>query len=383
MKSPCAKFECFACGYADYRMSARVVGDLLEGECPKCKGDMAVTSRKAPLLLDEIGTCIEKRFEVSDFIGTDEHVEFEVSARDVKASFRKLLGELGRKGYLAAIREQKELLKLFVARRPKLKPERVWANILLFIATVGTTFFVGYLYSGSVLVAPMFSCAMLLILGIHEMGHKLAARKHGVEASYPYFIPVPIGLGTFGALIKIRGPIPTKEALVEMGTSGPLLGFLIALPFVMVGLKAEPYLEFQLPFVPLSFYLLQLLLTGSFFVPSALHPLAFAGSIGMVVTWFNVLPVGFLDGGHAARGFLSREKHYYLGRTFALILMIAGLYPPLFFFFLWGVLIFLFFATRPHPGALDDVSKISRRGRWLVFLTFTLLILCLPIPVIS
>jgi len=384
MKSPAARFECLSCGYAEYRMSTKVVGELLEGECPRCRGDMAVTSREVPKRLDEIGTCVEKDFDVHDFVAGEEHAEFEVSTRDVKTSFRKLSGELRGKGYIAAIRRREGWLRLTVTRRPRLKPERVWVNALLFTATVGTTFFVGHLYSGSLLAASMFSGSILLILSVHEMGHKLAASRHGVRTSYPYFTPLPFGLGTFGAVIVIREPIPTRQALVEMGASGPLLGFLVALPLLALGL-VTPGPQLKLPgemaAVPLSFYLLQLPLTGSLSVPQTFNPLVFAGLVGMLVTWFNVLPAGFLDGGHTARSLLSREKHYSLGRALALVLMIAGLRFP--FLFFWALMIFLFFAGTPHQGALDDVSEVSGSGRRLAFLTFALLILCLPIPVIS
>lgn len=383
MRSPVARFECLSCGYAEYRMSAMLVGELLERECPKCRGDMAVTSREVPPRLNEVGTCVEGRFDVHDFVAGEEYAEFEVSTRNVKTSFQRLSGELRGKGYIAAIRRHKGWLRLTVARRPRLKPERAWINALLFAATVGTTLFVGYLYSGSLLAASMFSGSILLILSVHEMGHKLAASRHGVRASYPYFTPLPFGLGTFGAVIMIREPIPTREALVEMGASGPLLGFLVALPLVALGLTIPgPHLVLpgELAAVPLSFYLLQFPLTGNFSVPLTFNPLAFAGLVGMMVTWFNTLPAGFLDGGHAARGLLSREKHYSLGRTLALVLMIAGIFFPA--LFLWALMIFLVFGAAPHPGALDDVSELSRGRKRLAFLTFALLILCLPIPVI-
>jgi len=380
MKRPVAKLKCLACGYMDYRMSARVVGDLALGECPKCGGDMAVVAKELPPRLSEVEALVSKHFDVTDFHLTEGRMEFEVSTPDTKNSFVGLLHALKPKGYMAALRERGGELRLLVARSPRIKEGNVIINILLLFATVASTFLAGYyiLFNENVLDAGMFSATIMLVLGAHELGHKIAAWRHDVAATMPYFIPAPTGLGTLGALIKIKSPIPTKEALVEMGASGPLFGFLVALPIILVGLRfSKPDEGTSLMITPLIFAILQLLTFGH--IPSGLklNPLAFAGWVVMVVTMFNLMPAGQLDGGHVARGLLGAERHYELSRMLSLVLILIGFINPL--FLIWGLLTFILFRGY-HVGALDDVSELSRRQKFLAVSTFVIFLLCFPLP---
>ena len=381
MKRPVAKLECLVCGYADYRMSARVIGDLALGECPKCGGDMAVVAKELPPRLSEVETIVSRHFEVADFYLTESRMEFEVSAPDTKNSFAGLLHALKPKGYMAALRERGGELRLFVARSPRVKEENVLMNILLLFATLASTFLVGYftIFDENALYAGLFSATIMLILGAHELGHKIAAWRHDVASTMPYFIPAPIGLGTFGAFIKIKNPIPTKEALVEMGASGPLFGFIVALPITLVGLRfSRPDPEgTSLLITPLLFAILQLLTFGHIPAGLKLNPLAFAGWVVMVVTMFNLMPAGQLDGGHVARGLLGAERHYKLSRTLSLVLILIGFINPL--FLIWGLFTFILFRGY-HMGALDDVSELSRRQKFLAASTFVIFLLCFPLP---
>ena len=381
MKRPVAKLECLVCGYADYRMSARVIGNLALGECPKCGGDMAVVAKELPPRLSEVETIVSRHFEVVDFYLTESRMEFEVSAPDTKNSFAGLLYALKPKGYMAALRERGGELRLFVARSPRVKEENVLMNILLLFATLASTFLVGYftIFDENALYAGLFSATIMLILGAHELGHKIAAWRHDVASTMPYFIPAPIGLGTFGAFIKIKNPIPTKEALVEMGASGPLFGFIVALPITLVGLRfSRPDPEgTSLLITPLLFAILQLLTFGHIPAGLKLNPLAFAGWVVMVVTMFNLMPAGQLDGGHVARGLLGAERHYKLSRTLSLVLILIGFINPL--FLIWGLFTFILFRGY-HMGALDDVSELSRRQKFLAASTFVIFLLCFPLP---
>jgi len=380
MKRPVAKLECLACGYADYRMSARVIGDLALGECPKCGGDMAVVAKELPPRLSEIETIVSRHFDVTDFYLTEGRMDFEVSTPDTKNSFAWLLHDLKPKGFMAALREREGELRLLVARSPRIKEENVIINILLLFATLASTFLAGYymLFDENALYAGMFSATIMLVLGAHELGHKIAAWRHDVAATMPYFIPAPTLLGTLGALIKIKSPIPTREALVEMGASGPIFGFLVALPITLVGLRfSKPDPEGALLITPLIFAILQLLTFGH--IPSGLklNPLAFAGWVVMLVTMFNLMPAGQLDGGHVARGLLDAERHYRLSRTLSLVLILIGFINPL--FLIWGLLTFILFRGY-HVGALDDVSELSRRQKFLAVSTFVIFLLCFPLP---
>src|SRR5690606_1341938 len=187
-----------------------------------------------------------------------------------------------------------------------------------------------------------FALCLLLILGSHEMGHWFLARHHGVDASLPYFIPTPlVGFGTLGAVIRLRGRIPDRRALVDIGASGPLAGLVVAIPLLIYGLAQSPVV----PAVPSAFagggpesrwgglgrlpgsarvgawwrwrgceralglrfggtLLLPVLTRGVFGIPPgfdvAAHPVVLAAWVGLLVTMLNLLPIGQLDGGHLA-----------------------------------------------------------------------------------
>jgi hypothetical protein len=189
-------------------------------------------------------------------------------------------------------------------------------NAWLFAATVGSVFFTGYNprlgHREALLEALQFTCALLGILLSHEFGHFIAARIHKVDASLPYFIPLPAPLspfGTMGAVIRMRSVIPTRRALLDIGAAGPLAGLALALPLyawgvsrslvVPIGALGDGGLE-------LGGSLLLRLLDRVFgpAVPEGmdilLSPVAFAAWTGMFVTMINLLPVSQLDGGHVA-----------------------------------------------------------------------------------
>ncbi|MDH5443229.1 MAG: site-2 protease family protein [Hadesarchaea archaeon] len=386
-KLPVAKFKCLSCEYSDYRMSALEVGELAQNECPKCGKDLKVVAKEPPEWLAELLELVTKHFDISDFVASKDRVELEATARNPKQSFRSLLDAAKQKGYLPAMRKREGELRLMMMRYPRVGRGRISINLLLLGVTFLTTFLAGYfLISGYFLIfdrtlyAALFSVAIMLMLGAHEIGHKIAAWRNGVESTLPYFIPAPTILGTLGAVIRIKSPIPTKEALVEMGATGPLFGFIVALPLTAVGLMlSKPDEGLSLLFTPAIFAMLQVLAFG--YVPAAMsiNPLAFAGWVVLLVTMFNLLPAGQLDGGHVARGLMSRERHYEITRMLGFSLLLFGLFFPELPLWIFGFLILLLFRGY-HMGALDDVSKLSKRQKWLAVATFIVFLLCLPIP---
>lgn len=387
-KLPVAKFECLSCKYSEYHMSTREVGELAPNECPKCGKNLKVVAKEPPKWLAELLELVAKHFEISDFVTSKDRIELEATARNPKQSFRSLLDAAKQKGYLPVMRKREGELRLMMMRYPRVGQGRIIINLLLLGATFLTTFAAGYfLISGyfltfdKTLYAALFSGTIMLMLGAHELGHKIAAWRNGVASTLPYFIPAPTILGTLGAVIRIKSPIPTKEALVEMGASGPLFGFLVALPLTAVGLMlSKPDEGLPLLFTPAIFAMLQVLTFG--YVPTAMsiNPLAFAGWVVLLVTMFNLLPAGQLDGGHIARGLMGRERHYELTRMLGFSLLLFGLFFPEIPLWIFGFLILLLF-RRHHMGALDDVSKLSKRQKWLAVAAFVVFLLCIPVPV--
>jgi membrane-associated protease RseP (regulator of RpoE activity) len=382
---PVRKFECLSCKYTDYRMSKREVGEIVPNECHRCGKDVQVVGAEYPNWLAELLGFVLKNFDVLDFVAVDGRVEAEVTAQDPKSSFRALLNLSKPHGYLPVMREKNGELRLALFRSPKAKTGNIAINLLLIVATFLTTFLVGYffVFDSQAPQAVLFSCAIMLMLGIHEMGHKIAAWRNGVESTLPYFIPAPPPfIGTFGAVISIKSPIPTKEALVELGASGPLLGFFVALPFTVIGLmlsKPDPEGTI-LPFTLVMFAVIQVFTFG--YVPAAMrfNPLALAGWLAFFVTMLNLVPAGQFDGGHIARGVLGRERHYVLTQILGFVLFLTLIPFPDLPLWLWGFIIIIFFRGY-HPGALDDVSGISRRQKLLAAAALVVFVLCLPLPV--
>jgi Zn-dependent protease len=371
--TPVVKVECLSCGYSEYQMSSLGLGELLKGRCPRCGGDLAVTGKELPQEWGEVLSSVGREFSVVDFVLGEKEGEFEVEAGPT-SSFPRLLRELKARGRVAVLRRKGGALYLRVGFLPPSRKERPCLHLALFGATLLSIFGFSYLLlfeeAGKAL---LFSLSLMAVLGSHELGHALAARRNGVEASPPYFIPAPTYLGTLGAVVRVRSPIPTRDALVEVGASGPLLGFAVALLVTSVGLVLGGSGE------PLAFTTPSLLLLKSVLGGGLNHPFVFSGSVMMVITFLNLLPAGQLDGGHVARGLLSAEQHRTLTRGMGFGLLFSGFLLPTYPFWLWGFLILFFFGSS-HAGVLDELSPLSPSHRRLALLTFLLLPLTFPLP---
>jgi membrane-associated protease RseP (regulator of RpoE activity) len=296
------------------------------------------------------------------------------------------------------------------------------------LSTFGT-FFVGPSGAGpgasradQVLGAAAFTLCLVAILGAHEMGHYLLARRHGVDTSLPYFIPLPvIGVGTLGAVIRIRGPIPTKNALVDIGAAGPLAGLLVAIPIIAWGLAHSriddaPSLGHAFPgenslwvLVPELWRTLTAHATGA---PAAtlpargytlfgdnllmlglqrlvlgplpegkevfVHPTVIAGWFGMLVTMLNLIPVGQLDGGHLTHA-LFGDRARVIGKV-----MVAGM-ALMCLFYTVGWLLWLVLTTSvigfKHPPVVLPEERLSPARKVVCLLCLIAFIICvMPVP---
>ena len=269
---------------------------------------------------------------------------------------------------------------------------RVLLPSVLFAATVITTVIAGALYQGAdiigrpweVMRGVPFSASLLLILGTHELGHFIASWRHGVHTTLPLFIPappIPPMIGTFGAVIRIKSPITTKNALVDIGAAGPLSGFAVALFVTAYGLK----LSTVVPKIPMGtalglgssliFHVLSYAMVGP--IPEGfdifLHPVAFAGWIGFFVTAMNLMPMGQLDGGHMIYAIMG-PWHRIFSMLMVVVLAILGFFtwPG---WFIWAFLISIIGLWHPpvedHYLPMDSRRKITSACAIIVFiLTF-------------
>jgi Zn-dependent protease len=208
-------------------------------------------------------------------------------------------------------------------------PRIAWrANLALFVATLASMFVTSFDPSGGaatravrVTSALQFTGTLIAILLAHEFGHFIAARIHKVDASLPYFLPLPIlsPFGTMGAVIRMRGAIPTRRALLDIGASGPLAGLVVAIPSYIWGVSHSTVVPLDGEAGGLSLGESIFLKTADhFFGPAtpegmqiSLSPVAFAAWAGMFVTMLNLIPIGQLDGGHVAYSLFGPRQNNY------------------------------------------------------------------------
>ena len=275
--------------------------------------------------------------------------------------------------------------------------------IALAITTLVTTTFAGVAFIGGVedleaLRADptllrqglAYGLSLMFILGVHESGHYLATRYHQLKSTLPYFIPVPFFLGTFGAFIQMRSPIPNRRALFDVGIAGPLSGLVVSLPILLWGLahstvvplgEQSQLFAFEALDPSRSVILLtlsKLALGNTLQAGSALnlHPVAISGCLGLIVTALNLMPVGQLDGGHIVHAMYGQRTAAIVSQVARFLMLIfAFVYQE---FFLWAILLLFIPAAEP---ALNDVSELNGPRDFLGLLSLTLLLLIiLPAP---
>lgn len=311
--------------------------------------------------------------------------------QETKQTFLRLLQKLGEMKLIALLRRHDQRVVLTVFAKPPVKPSNPVTYWILFVATIATTFITGYVsfQSGGmdpILSGAVFSVAIMTVLGLHEMGHKLTANKRKVEATSPYFIPGPPPLGTLGAVIMQKSLPPNRDALFDIGANGPIAGFLVALVFSAVGLTllvpiTMPPDGNTLTLVPVSWLILTPILDGLNLIPRliapfnawALHPITWAGWAGMVVTMLNLLPAAMLDGGHVAKSMVPDKYRYLLTIASVAILVLSGQQ------FMFFAFIVVFMSFIKHPGPLDDVSSLSNRRKLATVALIVIFLLSFPI----
>lgn len=259
------------------------------------------------------------------------------------------------------------------ARRPFPRTQSI-----LFVLTLLSTMIVG---------GVAYALSLLAILLAHEMGHYLTARYHGIAATLPYFIPMPFTIfGTFGAVIRMDGRTATRKQLFDVGVAGPLAGTLVAIPVTLYGMRFSSVVEGKATEGVLSlgdsilFTGLSRLVHGPMPEGSTLllHPIAFAGWVGLFVTALNLLPIGQLDGGHVLYGLLGRGAARVSFVAFAGFALLALFASPG-----WLLLVFLllYFGYR-HPPALEEDVGLDARRKWIGAVTLILFFLAFtPVPI--
>jgi membrane-associated protease RseP (regulator of RpoE activity) len=286
--------------------------------------------------------------------------------------------------------------------RPSEKLTRPGLALVLLLATFITTTLVGTKIAGleptswysnptNLLKGLPYALGIMAILGIHELGHYFTARYYKIRSTLPYFIPVPFFLGTFGAFIQMRSPVPNRQALFDLSIAGPIAGFFVTLPLLIWGLAHSQVIAITgktgllnpdalNPQNSILLALLSKLALGSQLTAKSaidLHPVGVAGFLGLIVTALNLMPVGQLDGGHIIHAMFGQRTAIVIGQVSRLLLLLLSLVQPE--FFIWAII--LWFVPLIDEPALNDVTELDNKrdiGGLLAMVLLVIIILPLP-----
>jgi Zn-dependent protease len=373
--------------------------------------------------LDSIRSKVASQFQVKDsFLDPNGAPTFIVYPGPTKQEFMRLVQQLRPEGLIAAIRTTGDELTIKVFQKPHINPSRRTINIGLFLVTVVTVTIAGYfVWTGSLIglgsqtlqaqyngiispgaspyiEAAVFAVGLLAIIGLHEFGHKTTAVLHKMDATFPYFIPGPPPIGTFGALISLKGPPTNRDQLFDLGLSGPVVGFIVTMAVGIVSMLYGPTLtatkmaqltswnstcsaqlgvgscltNVNFPAQPLILVLLSNL-TGSI-NPNVIYnqQLFFAAQIGALLTFLNIVPAWQLDGGHISRAVFGASGHRIATVIGLGLLLFSG-----FWTFAILVLVMMTLTRRGFAGVepLDDVSPVSNSRKILYLVGLAMLVL--------
>lgn len=371
---------------------------------PEFKGNLMIGEVSYVDNFGNLITNIDKE-TLSGFIGDEEFI-IEIKGRSIPG-LRRTYAE-GEKGELLALMGSSDRLEIAVnhgnagytlgagkgspveVRRGEGRPIKYKLNLFLFIATVFTTLFAGAIQQGvNPFVNPWmiykgfpFSFTLLSILLIHELGHFFVSKWHKVNATLPYFIPAPSFIGTFGAVISMKEMPKNRKAIMDIGAAGPLAGFVVAVAAYALGLYL-PSGQSHLTLSPVGESILSRVLIWSIrgdvppYASILIHPIGFAGWLGLFVTSLNLLPIGQLDGGHVSYALFGDKQRFLAGFTiFALIFL--GL-------FVWSGWLFWAFLTLiigiRHPKPIDVYTPLDAKRKTLGVIALIIFVITfMPTP---
>ncbi|WP_435176649.1 site-2 protease family protein [Halorussus sp. AFM4] len=283
-----------------------------------------------------------------------------------------------------------------------------WTNVVLFVLTVISTLYAGAAWYHidavadplAVLRAWPFAAAVLGVLLTHELGHYVMTRYHGVDATLPYFIPMPSLIGTMGAVIRMKGQMPDREALFDIGVAGPLAGLVATVVVTAIGLSLRPEevpmrmvnspntIQVEFGYPPLLELIAWIVGEPTSYGPGkAVNPVVIGGWVGMFITFLNLIPVGQLDGGHIVRAMLGEQQE----RVAALVpVALFGLAAYVFYvenvsnasvlWVFWGLL--ATYVAYVGPANPIDEEGLDPARKAVGVLTFVLGVLCFtPVPI--
>ena len=353
---------------------------------------------------EEIISIVNSIFEVSNFTKTEFSLEFRIDDIEFKLKFEGLARRMENMSFVCRLEEidgnKQVTIQKFTPKKQRKWMSASWTPRILFAIVISFVMIDGYYRTSGtnsiveigdpLEMAGIYTLSLLGILGVHELGHILAAKAHGLKTSWPYFIPgLPvIGIPTFGAFIQSKGLTINREILFDVAIAGPIAGLVIAIIVSVYGAYTAPILD---PIVAEALFVEQKLVEwdmGESLLMSAslvmfgkggtgheviMTPVLFAAWIGFLITFLNLLPAWQLDGGHMARTLLGPKIHRYatFGSIGVLILLD---------YFIMAILILVMSYRNPSATPLDDISPLSRNRKFTYIGIIVLALLCAPLP---
>jgi len=353
---------------------------------------------------EEIISLVNSIFEVSDFTKAEFSLEFRIEDLEFKSKFEDLARKLENVSYVCKLQEMNGakyiIIQKFTPKKQRKWLSTAWTPRILFAIVISFVMVDGYYRTSGtnsiveigdpLEMAAVYTLSLLGILGIHELGHIIAARIHKLKTTWPYFIPgLPIiGIPTFGAFIQSKGLTINREILFDVAIAGPIAGLVIAVivsiygaytaPILDQAIAAELFAESKLIEWNMGEPLLMTASLAMFGKGGAGHevimtPIMFAAWIGFLITFLNLLPAWQLDGGHMARTLLGSKMHRYATYGSMAILVLLN-------YWLMAILILVMSSRNPSASPLDDISPLSRNRKFSYVGIIVLAILCAPLP---
>ena len=350
---------------------------------------------------DEVISKVSSLFDVKEIITNTDDLQFKIADTDFKNKFVELARELEIKNFVPRLEKSSDGIDIFVTRLQKTKRKwlsKAWVPRILFAVTVTMVLIDGYFRTDFVnslafigdpfQMSILYAFSLIGILGVHESGHLIAARKHKIRTTWPYFIPgVPVfGIPTFGALIQSRGLTINRDILFDVAIAGPIAGLVIAIIVCIFGAYTSPeisneladelFQESQLMKMNLPILMsvsLDIFDKGGEGTEVIMSPIMFAAWLGFLITFLNLLPAWQLDGGHMARALFGKKWHQYATYASMGVLVALGY---------WFMAIFiLILSTRSQDARpLDDISPLTKNRKRMFIVVAILGILCAPLP---
>ena len=351
------------------------------------------------LTQDEVISKVSSIFDVKDIVINTNDIQFKIEDKDFKSKFVNLARQLEVRNFVPHLEKSFDGIHIFVSRLPETKRKwlsKSWVPRILFAVTVTMVLIDGYFRTDFVNslafigdpfeMSILYAFSLIGILGVHESGHLIAAKKHKIKTTWPYFIPgVPVfGIPTFGALIQSKGLTINRDILFDVAIAGPIAGLVIAIIVCIFGAYTSPEISNELAdelfskseIIDLGTPILMSITLDIFDkgVSSqvVMSPILFAAWLGFLITFLNLLPAWQLDGGHMARTLFGKKWHRIATYASMGVLVVLGY---------WVMALFILFLSSRSQDArpLDDISPLTKNRKKMFIVVIILGILCAPL----